>query len=70
MIFVIRRFRNKDIGSGNFEERDESERDLVLSSIIAVLWDCLERRCRKALCLVVVVNGDSTAKGWLLLLQH
>ena len=37
VIFVIRRFRDKDIGSRNFEEGDKSERDSGLSSIIAVL---------------------------------
>ena len=37
VIFVTRSFRGKEIVSGDSDERDESERASVLSSVVTVL---------------------------------
>jgi hypothetical protein len=54
---VIRRFRGKEICSGDSEERDESERVSGSSSEIMVLFDCVGGRWRSVLSLMVVVDG-------------
>ena len=54
---MIRRFRGKEICSGDSEERDEPERVSGLSSEIMVLLDCVGGRWRSVLSLMVVVDG-------------
>ena len=54
---MIFRFRGKEIGSGDSEERDEPERVSGFSSEIVVLWDCVGGRGRSVLSLMVAVVG-------------